>query len=161
MILDFGLTAQRPHPKSKSKIKPMLENELMKLTMRHKNPKSGYPLGDRVPSRRRKPVPGQAAVIIALSLLLLIAIVGLAIDGGSMYNQRRVAQNSADAAAMATTRAMLDMYEEMIFTYPYDEDGTEEQDDAPNAILREYLASHGVQRDDVQAYYVTDAKQVT
>jgi len=50
---------------------------------------------------------GQAAVLLALAFLILLASVGLAIDGGIVYTERRRAQNAADAAAMAGALAIL------------------------------------------------------
>jgi len=44
---------------------------------------------------------GQALVIIALAIIGLVAMTGLAIDGGNAYSDRRHAQNAADAAALA------------------------------------------------------------
>ncbi len=48
---------------------------------------------------------GQALVIIAIAFLSLIAIVGLAVDGGYAYADRRQAQNAADTSAMAAALA--------------------------------------------------------
>src|SRR5579859_5064916 len=44
---------------------------------------------------------GQVMVFFALSLVGLLALVALVIDGGYLYVQRRTAQMSADAAALA------------------------------------------------------------
>jgi Flp pilus assembly protein TadG len=44
---------------------------------------------------------GQIIVIFALGLVAMIAMVGLVLDGGSTYAQRRGQQNAADLAAMA------------------------------------------------------------
>lgn len=49
---------------------------------------------------------GQAIVIIAFVAIGLIAILGLAIDGGRLLFLRRDVQNAADAAAIAAGRAM-------------------------------------------------------
>src|SRR5579859_7971562 len=51
--------------------------------------------------KNRKAQSGQAIVIIALSMALLLAIVALGIDGSKFYSERRVAQNAADEAALA------------------------------------------------------------
>ncbi len=51
--------------------------------------------------RKKKNENGQAIVIIAISLVVLLGFTGLAIDGGLLYSDRRNAQNIADAAAMA------------------------------------------------------------
>lgn len=44
---------------------------------------------------------GQVAILIALAMVGLIGFAALAIDGGMLYSDRRMAQNAADAAAMA------------------------------------------------------------
>lgn len=51
--------------------------------------------------------PGQALILVALLSVVLVAMVGLAIDGGNYFMQRRNALNVADAAALASTRAFL------------------------------------------------------
>jgi len=50
---------------------------------------------------------GQAMVLIVLSILGLIAITGLAVDGGMAYADRRQAQNAADAAVLAAALASI------------------------------------------------------
>jgi hypothetical protein len=45
-------------------------------------------------------------VLFALTGVALVAMVGLVVDGGNIYVQRRTAQNSADAAALAGARAL-------------------------------------------------------
>ena len=49
---------------------------------------------------------GQALVIVALMLVAFLAILVLTLDGGLTYFQRRIAQNAADAAALAGARMM-------------------------------------------------------
>jgi uncharacterized membrane protein len=44
---------------------------------------------------------GQALVLVAVLLLGLVTVVGLAADGGLVFAQRRDLQNLADAAALA------------------------------------------------------------
>ena len=44
---------------------------------------------------------GQALVIVAFAIIGLVGIVGLAIDGGMAFSDRRHAQNAADTAALA------------------------------------------------------------
>lgn len=43
---------------------------------------------------------GQTVVLFALAVIGLIAFVGLAVDGGNVYNERRIVQNGADASAL-------------------------------------------------------------
>jgi Flp pilus assembly protein TadG len=57
--------------------------------------------------RRASRERGQVLAIFALSLVALIAMVGLVLDGGSTFVQRRDQQNVADAAAMAGAYAWL------------------------------------------------------
>src|SRR5687767_3748477 len=55
------------------------------------------------PSRKNRQ-SGQAIVLIALMLVLLIGMAALAIDGGGVLFLQRDAQNAADAAALAASR---------------------------------------------------------
>ncbi|WP_208027430.1 TadE/TadG family type IV pilus assembly protein [Rhabdothermincola sediminis] len=47
---------------------------------------------------------GVTVVFVAVGLVALLAVTGLAVDGGIAYAQRRTMQNAADSAAMAGTR---------------------------------------------------------
>lgn len=49
---------------------------------------------------------GQAIVLLVLVFVGLLGIMGLAIDGGRLYTQRRAVQNAADNAALAAAFAM-------------------------------------------------------
>lgn len=57
-------------------------------------------------NKRFRTEQGQAAVLLALGLVALLAFAALAIDGGQAYLTRRNAQNAADAAAIAGTREL-------------------------------------------------------
>ncbi|WP_448544695.1 pilus assembly protein TadG-related protein [Roseiflexus sp.] len=57
--------------------------------------------------RRTEFQPGQAIPVLALTLLLLIAFAGLAIDGALAFAWRRNVMNSADGAALIATRALI------------------------------------------------------
>lgn len=48
---------------------------------------------------------GGAAILVAASIVLLIGMVGVAIDGGLAYNERRGTQNASDNAALAAAWA--------------------------------------------------------
>jgi Flp pilus assembly protein TadG len=50
---------------------------------------------------------GQALIVIALALVGLVGMMGLVVDGGNAFNDRRRAQNAADAAALASAHARL------------------------------------------------------
>ena len=58
---------------------------------------------------RRQPdgAHGQVIVIFALSLVLLMAVAGLAFDIGRFYGEKRFLQNAADAGALAVANALI------------------------------------------------------
>ncbi len=56
---------------------------------------------------RRAGERGQILVLFALGAVALIAMVGLVLDGGDTYGQRRDEQNGADLAAMAGANAYM------------------------------------------------------
>jgi Flp pilus assembly protein TadG len=60
----------------------------------------GFTMTRRTASRTRAN-DGQIIVIFALGLVAMIAMVGLVLDGGSTFAQRRGQQNAADLAALA------------------------------------------------------------
>ena len=62
--------------------------------------------------RRRTEEHGQIIVIFALALGVLIAMVGLVLDGGSAYAQRRDEQSAADLASLAGANAFVVNYDQ-------------------------------------------------
>ena len=58
-------------------------------------------LSTRTNSPQRKAQEGQAIVLIALLILVLFGMLGLAIDSGRSYVDRRDQQAAVDAAALA------------------------------------------------------------
>jgi hypothetical protein len=56
---------------------------------------------------RRTPERGQTLLIFVVSLAVLIAFLGLVIDGGQAFHARRILQNAADAAALAGTLVLM------------------------------------------------------
>jgi Flp pilus assembly protein TadG len=52
-------------------------------------------------SHARRPAEGQILVVFAMSMLVIIGVVGLAVDGGATYAQRRDQQTASDLAALA------------------------------------------------------------
>lgn len=51
--------------------------------------------------RKSKSEKGQIIVILALALIALLGVTALAMDGGLVYSDRRVSQNTADSSALA------------------------------------------------------------
>ncbi|HOG47714.1 MAG TPA: pilus assembly protein TadG-related protein, partial [Anaerolineae bacterium] len=49
---------------------------------------------------------GQAVVLVALMVVVLVGSLALVVDVGNMYAERRFMQNAADAGAMAGARAL-------------------------------------------------------
>jgi hypothetical protein len=60
---------------------------------------------------------GQSVVILALALVGLLGFTALAIDGGMAFNERRLAQSSADAASLAGARAASTWLESAGYVY--------------------------------------------
>jgi hypothetical protein len=58
--------------------------------------------------RRMNNERGQALILIALAMVGLVGIVGLAIDGSAKFSDQRHAQNAADTAAIAAALAKVD-----------------------------------------------------
>lgn len=70
------------------------------LSYRHRAaPANGTP-------RRRQGERGQTLVVVALLAAILIGILGLAVDVGYAYSERRQIQNAADASALNGAREM-------------------------------------------------------
>lgn len=53
--------------------------------------------------------PGQSIVLAALAMVVLVAMVGLGLDGANAFAQRRNTANAADAASMAGTTKLLSL----------------------------------------------------
>jgi hypothetical protein len=60
---------------------------------------------------------GQAIVLLVISLVVLLGFTALALDGGMVYSDRRVAQNAADTAALAGGGAAASGLEENLILY--------------------------------------------
>ncbi len=60
-------------------------------------------------NQRKSSEKGQAIVLLMLGLVVLFGFTAMAIDGGMVYSQRRSAQNSADAAALAGALQMVNL----------------------------------------------------
>jgi hypothetical protein len=80
----------------------------------------------------RKQESGQAAVVLALAFVGLLAFSALAIDGGNAYLTRRNAQNAADAASMAGSR---ELHEILHVLEPADMPAD------PDALLRQVIVA--------------------
>jgi hypothetical protein len=96
---------------------------------------------------------GQALIIIAISLVVLAAFVGLAIDGGQLYTNRRKTQNGSDAAALAGTRLLATFINEC-------QPGNSANDASVRAAVIEYARLNGVDyfapEGDIEAWYVNE-----
>jgi len=89
---------------------------------------------------------GQSIVLIAAVMVGLLAMAGLAIDGGNLFLQRRNTQNAADAVALAGTR----MLAEAVCSKPGADDA------AILETVNQYAQLNGVHNlDSVVAAYVS------
>ena len=86
-------------------------------------------------------------VLMALSMVVLSGVVGLAIDGGNLYLQRRQMQNAADAGAYAGAYLMAQ--------------GNSE-DKAVLAAVADYASRNGVMNSssDVRAFYTKSGTRI-
>jgi Flp pilus assembly protein TadG len=92
---------------------------------------------------------GQAIVLFALVLVVLVAFVGLGIDGSNAFAQRRNANVAADAAAMAGARALLDA--NLTSSHDYNQNVY----DAIDAYMDNHLTGGGsLSVIDWKAYYI-------
>jgi hypothetical protein len=114
---------------------------------------------DTSPFWRRKS-RGQSIVIIALSMILLVSVVALAVDGGSMYTQRRAAQNAADSAAIAGSKLFLTYLEAAVKIDPNPPDGTADQEHQIRTTIEQYAAANGVAANTIQAYFIDAQKRI-
>lgn len=60
-----------------------------------------------MPSAWLRKQSGQAVVLVAIAVLALTAILALALDGGSIYLDKRQLQNAADSAALAGAERLM------------------------------------------------------
>jgi hypothetical protein len=93
---------------------------------------------------------GQSIVLVAAVMMSLLALAGLAIDGGNVFLQRRRVQNAADASALAGTRVLA----HLISTC---EDGDGSDDAQVAQTVNEFSASNGFPASEnttVNAWYV-------
>ncbi len=97
---------------------------------------------------------GQAIIMLALAMVVVLAITGLALDGGMLYWNHRRAQNAADAAAIAGTSLLVSA----MTVEPYICGGTPETA-ILNAIYR-YAEDNDIpdpwSGQTVSAYYLTE-----
>src|SRR5688572_24881344 len=78
-------------------------------------------------SRHRAPRQGAIAVLVAVCMVMIMSFVAIAVDGGGLLEQRRHAQATADAAALAAA-------ESLFRNYPANR-GLDDQGAAANAAL--------------------------
>src|SRR5436190_16034442 len=90
---------------------------------------------------------GQSIVLIAFAFIALVAIAGLAVDGGRDFVARRMSQNASDAAAFAGVR---------VFTTRTDNSAATEQK-ILNAINAYALRNGVAGTSDVRAYFLNSS----
>lgn len=62
---------------------------------------------------QNKQEKGQIIVLLAVSIVVVLVVAALAVDGGMIYSERRFAQNAADAASLAGAGIILHSMEEI------------------------------------------------
>lgn len=91
---------------------------------------------------------GQALVLLAISIVVLLAFAGLAIDGGILYTERRRAQNAADAAAMAGALGILNGWDPVTAAYGRTADNGFDNNQADNWVTVQWPPAEGANAGD-------------
>jgi len=93
---------------------------------------------------------GQSLIIIGALLVVLVALIGLVVDAGNAYAQRRIVQNAVDAASMAGALELArqdnwkaDPYDPNLYLYNYQ---------VLNAV-EEFVERNGVNSDSIAIFY--------
>lgn len=60
--------------------------------------------------RKQTPRPGNIYIMMAFSMMVLLGVLALSLDGGLLLNERRRAQTTADAAALAAACQLYEAY---------------------------------------------------
>ncbi|MDK1119607.1 MAG: Tad domain-containing protein [Anaerolineae bacterium] len=93
---------------------------------------------------------GQVLVIIVLSMVALIGIVGLAIDGGNVYVDQRKAQNAADSAALASALARIRGENFVVKAYASAEKNGYNNDHTTNSVFVFSPPIEGEHKEDIE-----------
>jgi len=64
---------------------------------------------NKIKFNQKKNEKGQIIVLLAVSLVVVMVIAALAVDGGMIYTERRFSQNAADASSLAGGGVLLNM----------------------------------------------------
>lgn len=103
----------------------------------------------------KKGEQGQAIIILAMAMIGLLGIVGLALDGGMLYWNQRRAQNGADAAAVAGTTELVNVLTTKGYAC-----GTVYPTSVLTAVNK-YASNNEVPNGEVEAYYLTETKNAS
>jgi len=93
---------------------------------------------------------GQSLIIIGALLVVLVALIGLVVDAGNAYAQRRIVQNAVDAASLAGAQQLghqddwkIDPYDPDLYLYNYQ----------VLDVVDEYAERNGIDPDNLTIYY--------
>jgi len=98
---------------------------------------------------------GQSLVLIAFMMVVLLALAGLAIDGGNMFLQRRRVQNAADSGSLAGTRVLA---QHISHCRP----GDAADDDVVDQAVHEFVGGNGfpaAEGNEIVAWYTNAAAE--
>ena len=94
---------------------------------------------------------GQALIIIALVMVVLVGFLALAIDGGNAYAQHRIMQNVVDATTLAGVQELV---------RGGCEGGCEGGCPAVEETIREYAERNGVHTPDITTSYICEEEEL-
>ncbi|HFD39774.1 MAG TPA: VWA domain-containing protein [Anaerolineae bacterium] len=89
---------------------------------------------------------GQSLIIVGALLIVLVALIGLVVDAGNAYAQRRIVQNAADAAALAGSQMLVRQED-------YLTGGNFLRNWQVIQAVEEYAERNGVDPDNLSIYY--------
>lgn len=92
-------------------------------------------------ARKKNPESGQALILLVMAVVGLLGFTSLAIDGGMIYSDRRIAQNAADAAALAGASAAGELLKGQSYDSWSCPDGDAEQAAYKNALDNDFVIS--------------------
>ena len=84
---------------------------------------------------------GQAIILLVLSMVGLLGFTALAIDGGLIYSDRRIAQNAADATALAGAERAGELLNGVVFGGWFCPEGDAEESARLNAFDNDFTIS--------------------
>jgi len=96
---------------------------------------------------------GQSLIIVGGLLLVLVALIGLVVDAGNAYAQRRIVQNAADSAALAGSQKLVHQEDYKVCDENGENCGPFLRNWQVIAAAEDFAERNGVDPNDLAVYY--------